>query len=455
MVKSEGLAALSYFVSSGNEAMVIDSRRDADIYQHLAGEYGAEIIHIFETHRNEDYVTGSLELKRIFPDAHIGHSNQTNFGYGDDRLTDNESFNIGRMKVTCIQTPGHTNDSICYAVADLSVGTEPIIAFTGDTLFVNEVGRTDLVDIKKHEEMSRKLYESLHKKLLPIGDGVIIYPGHGAGSVCGGDIGEREVSTIGFEKANNAWLNMTEEEFVTSKTCQRLTRAPYFKHCERLNTIGPPILTDLPKTKELDVEELSQLLLEDDHRSIDTRSSSEFLQRHIPNSISLAITNMGRLVGLALRHHQTFSIILRNDHDDLLLASNMLHRIGFDNIVGYLKNGLEQWVASGRETGCIEDLFLEQFGLKQTRREVKVIDVRELHEFDEEHIEDSLSVPLTRLEENAKNLKIDGPITTFCNSGYRSTTAASILKRQGFDNITVSLDGMKVWKSHDFPLEKE
>ncbi|MFW9975921.1 MAG: rhodanese-like domain-containing protein, partial [Candidatus Thorarchaeota archaeon] len=174
-----------------------------------------------------------------------------------------------------------------------------------------------------------------------------------------------------------------------------------------------------------------------------------------PNSISLAITNMGRLVGLALRHHQTFSIILRNDHDDLLLASNMLQRIGFNNIVGYLKNGLEQWIASGRETGCIEDLYLEQFGSKQTRREVKVIDVREPHEFDEEHIEDSLSIPLTRLEENAKNLKIDGPITTFCHSGYRSTTAASILKRQGFDNITVSLDGMKVWKSHDFPLETE
>ncbi len=454
-VKSEGLAALSYFVSSGNEAIVIDPRRDADIYKHLADENGAEIIHIFETHKNEDYVTGSLELKRIVPKARVGHSNQTNFDYGDDKLADNESFNIGKMKVTCIQTPGHTNDSICYVVADLSVGIEPIIAFTGDTLFVNEVGRTDLVDIKKHEEMSRILYDSLHKKLLPIGDGVIIYPGHGAGSVCGGDIGEREISTIGFEKVNNSWLNMTEEEFVTSKTHQRLTRAPYFKNCEHLNTIGPPILADLPKPKELDLEEFSRLLLEDRHRAIDTRPSDEFLQRHIPNSISLSISNMGRLSGLALRHQQTFSIILRNDHDDLSLASAMLHRIGFDNIVGYIKNGLEQWIANGRETGCIEDLFLEQFGSKQTRREVKVIDVRESHEFDEEHIEDSLSLPLTRLEEDAKNLKIDGPITTFCNSGHRSTTAASILKRQGLDNITVSLDGMKVWKSHDFPLEKE
>ncbi|MFW9975109.1 MAG: MBL fold metallo-hydrolase, partial [Candidatus Thorarchaeota archaeon] len=283
-IKSEGLEALSYFVSSGNKAMVIDPRRDADIYKNLVEKDGVEIIHIFETHRNEDYITGSLELKIIFPDARIGHSNQTNFGYGDDQLADNESFNIGKMKVTCIQTPGHTNDSICYAVADLSVGSDPIIAFTGDTLFVNEVGRTDLVDIKKHEEMSRKLYESLHEKLLPIGDGVIIYPGHGAGSICGGNIGEREISTIGFEKVNNTWLNMTEEEFVASKTHQRLTRAPYFKHCEHLNTIGPPILADLPKPKELDVEEFSQLLLEDDHRAIDTRSSSEFLQKHIPNS---------------------------------------------------------------------------------------------------------------------------------------------------------------------------
>ena len=285
-IKSEGIAALSYLVSSRNEAMVIDPRRDAAIYKNLADEDGVEITHIFETHRNEDYVIGSLELKMMVPEARIGHSNQTNFKYGDDSIADGETFIIGKMSINCIQTPGHTDDSICYVVADRNVGPNPILAFTGDTLFVNEVGRTDLVDLDKHEEMSRKLYNSLHQKLLPLGDGVIIHPGHGAGSVCGKDIGEREFSTIFFEKANNVWLGMSEAVFVESKVHQHLTRASYFKHCEHLNTIGPPIVADLPEPQELDIESFSKLLKDDDHRAIDTRPSDEFVNRHIPRSIS-------------------------------------------------------------------------------------------------------------------------------------------------------------------------
>ena len=180
-IKSEGIAAISYFVSSGSEAIVIDPRRDVAIYRRLADENDVSISHVFETHRNEDYVTGSLELKALIPEVRIGHSNQTDFRYGDDSLADDEVFNIGEMSVRCIHTPGHTDDSICYVVADRSVSVDPIVAFTGDTLFVNEVGRTDLVDKKKHEEMSIKLFHSLHEKLLPLGDGVIIHPGHGAG----------------------------------------------------------------------------------------------------------------------------------------------------------------------------------------------------------------------------------------------------------------------------------
>jgi hydroxyacylglutathione hydrolase len=453
-IKSEGIAALSYFISSGSEAMVVDPRRDASIYREIALEEGVEITYIFETHRNEDYVTGSLELKNMVPEARIGHSDQTNFRFGDDSLSDEETIKIGNMRVTSLQTPGHTDDSICYLVADLSVGADPIVAFTGDTLFVNEVGRTDLVDIKKHEEMSRKLYNSLHEKLLPIGDGVIIHPGHGAGSVCGGDIGDREFSTIGFEKANNVWLGMDEDTFVQSKIHQHLTLAPYFKHCEHLNTIGPPILADLPEPPELEISNFSELLEDDNHRAIDTRPSDEYAKSHIPGSISLSTANMGLLAAWVLKPEQTFSIILRNEEDDLAFATTILHRFGYDNIIGYLKNGLEQWVASGRKIGFIEKIALDDFKAKQTRHEVKVLDVREPHEFEKEHIEGSVSYPLTRLEESVKGLVSAGPIATICPSGHRSTTAASILKRQGLNNITVSMDGLKGWSARGYPLEK-
>lgn len=432
--------------------MVIDPRRDVEIYRQLAIEEGVEIVHIFETHRNEDFVTGSLELQAIFPDARIGHSNQTNFQFGDDSISDSETFTVGKMKVTCIQTPGHTLDSICYLVADGSVGSNPSIAFTGDTLFVNEVGRTDLVDKKKHESMSRKLYRSLHEKLLPQGDEVIIHPGHGAGSVCGGDIGDRESSTIGFERANNRWLSMNEEEFVEAKINQELTLSSYFKHCEHLNTIGPPLVANMPAPSELDVEQFSQLIEDNSHRAIDIGTSVDFLKSHIPGSISLSITNMGGLVGLALRPNLTFSIILRAGNDDWSLASAMLHRIGYDHIIGYLRDGLKNWVKSGRKTSSIEKLSLDEFGARQTRREVIVVDVREPHEYHEECIENSISVPLTSIEETDIGFAKDGPITTICPSGYRSTTAASILKRRGVEDISVSLDGLKAWKAYDYPL---
>ncbi|MBY8996933.1 MAG: MBL fold metallo-hydrolase [Candidatus Thorarchaeota archaeon] len=452
-IKSEGIAALSYFVSSGREAMVVDPRRDASIYKHFADEEGVEITHIFETHRNEDYVIGSLELKAMVPEARIGHSNQTNFRYGDNSLADGETFTIGKMSITCLQTPGHTDDSICYVVADRTVGPDPIVAFTGDTLFVNEVGRTDLVDLKKHEEMSRKLYNSLNQILLPLGDGVIIHPGHGAGSVCGKDIGDREFSTIGFEKANNAWLGMSEDVFVASKVRQRLTRALYFKHCEHLNTIGPPIIADLPEPQELDIESFSKMLEDDGHRALDIRPAAEFLKRHIPRSISIKLKIMGWLAGWALRPEQTFSIILSIDGDDLVLAKAMLHRIGYDNILGFLRNGVNQWSASGRETDSIEVLSLDEFGAKQTRREVVVIDVREPHEYDKERIEDSVSSPMTGFEEKAKDFMAAGPTVILCPVGNRSTTAASILKHKGVDDIAVSLDGLKAWKAFDYPLE--
>ncbi|GAG22427.1 unnamed protein product, partial [marine sediment metagenome] len=195
-VRSEGIAHLSYFISSSGDAAVIDPRRDVDVYLKLALRDQADIKYIFETHRNEDYVIGSLELQHHVTSVEIGHSLVTDFKYGDNKLTDGDEFQIGNLEIQCVHTPGHTDDSMCYLVTDTATGFSPIVLFSGDTLFVNEVGRTDLVDINIHEEMSRKLYHSLHEKVLKLDDGIIVYPGHGAGSVCGEAIGEREFTTI-------------------------------------------------------------------------------------------------------------------------------------------------------------------------------------------------------------------------------------------------------------------
>ncbi|MFW9811847.1 MAG: rhodanese-like domain-containing protein [Candidatus Thorarchaeota archaeon] len=451
-IKSEGLASLSYFVVSRDEAVVIDPRRDVEVYTRLAERSEVAITHILETHRNEDYVIGSLELHSTFPESKIAHSKATSFKYGNINLDDQDTITVGDMLITCLNTPGHTDDSMCYVVADRSVSTDPIVAFTGDTLFVNSVGRTDLVDIKKHEDMSRKMYHSLHERLLKLPDGVVIRPGHGSGSVCGGDIGSREFSTIGFERKHNIWLSMEEDEFIQRKVKQRLTTASYFKHCEHLNTIGAPLLSEQPIAREVEIGEFETLLKQEKHRAIDIRSSLQFTVGHIPGTISLSIHNMGLLVGLALRPTQNFSIIFENNMDELKLAKAMLHRIGYDDIRGYLRNGIESWTKSGRELRSIESMSLEVFGAYQTRSELDIIDVREPHEFVEERIEGSRSIPLSDFGEEAATIDSDRFIATICPRGNRGTTAASILLREGKTDVKVSMDGLKAWKDQDFPL---
>ncbi|MGY5858033.1 MAG: rhodanese-like domain-containing protein [Candidatus Thorarchaeota archaeon] len=452
-IRSEGLAALSYLVSSRNEAMVIDPRRDASIYHNLAKESGIKITHIFETHRNEDYVTGSVELQSYIPDAEIGHSKETKFGYGDLDISDGEEFKIGSLKVTCLNTPGHTDDSMCYVVADTAVGLHPTNMFTGDTLFVNEVGRTDLVDITKHEEMSKKLYKSLHDKVLTQEDEVFIHPGHGAGSVCGGEIGEQDSSTIGYEKEHNIWLSMDEDEFIRSKVNQRLTRSSYFKRCEKLNTDGAPLLSSLKPLEEFDIDAYERLLVHPDHRGIDTRPSSDFLDSHIPDTLSLSLTNIGKIAGWALRSNQTFTFIL-NDISDLELAKSSLYRVGLDNVIGYLKEGFHGWTNSGKVVESISTISSVNLTGALKRDNLSVIDVREAHEFEQEWVPTSRSSPLTRLEEEVAYLDTIEKIVTVCPSGFRSTTAASIMKRSGIDNVAVYLTGLTNWKADGYPMEK-
>ncbi|TFG28221.1 MBL fold metallo-hydrolase [Candidatus Thorarchaeota archaeon] len=451
-IRSEGLAALSYFVSSESEAMVIDPRRDASFYQTLAANSDCVITHIFETHRNEDYVSGSLELQSYSPKAEIAHSKETKFGYGDIDIADGDIFQVGMMKVTCLNTPGHTDDSMCYIVADSSVGPDPIVAFTGDTLFVNEVGRTDLVDINKHEQMSRKLYSSLHERLLPVGDDVIIHPAHGAGSVCGGAIGDREFSTIGYEKKNNIWLSLDEDEFIAKKVNQRLTLTSYFKRCEKINTEGPPLLSSLPSIEELDVDEYDKLLRHPDHRGIDTRHIADFLDSYIPGSISISLSNIGLLAGWVLRSDQTFTFILGN-FADLEQAKNSLYRVGLDNITGYLKDGFRGWLNSRKVVEHIPTLLPPDLNDGLKKNEFRILDVRESHEYDMERIPTSSNSPLTRLDEEASDLDTSKKIVTVCPSGFRSTTAASIMKHNGLNDVAVFISGLKKWKSNGYPVE--
>lgn len=450
-IRSAGLAHLSYFVSSKSEAMVIDPRRDCDIYVELANSEEANIVNIFETHRNEDYVTGSLELQELVPNSRIGHSNATNFGFGDDSISDEESFRVGEIRITALQTPGHTNDSICYAVSDSSMGPDILVLFTGDTLFVNEVGRTDLVDLKKHEAMSRRLWHSLHERILPLGDGVIIYPGHGAGSVCGGAIGRRDFSTIGYERRNNIWLAMEEEEFVQTKMKQKLTKASYFKRCEALNTNGPPLLADLPPLEHFKINAFEETASSDNCVILDTRPATSFAQEHIPGSISLDMNRLGLSAGWVLSKENQFLFILES-LVYLQEACGMLYRVGLDSIVGYLGGGYATWKNSGKKSNSLPIYRLEEISKGLSDKSLQLVDVRQPHETEVNYIAGSLFAPLSMINENIPSLDKNIPIVTICQAGVRSTTAASILKRVGFSEVGVTESGMDDWMARGYPM---
>ncbi len=432
--------------------MIIDPRRDADIYFNIAKQDKAEIRYVFETHRNEDYVIGSCDVKHRVPSSQIGHSDATRFKYGDLQIGDGDVFTVGKIRVTCLNTSGHTDDSMCYLLSDESVGFDPVAVFTGDTLFVGEVGRTDLVDIKKHEQMSRKLYHSLHDKVLPLKDGVMVYPGHGAGSVCGAAIGERDLTTIGYERAYNPWLSIGEDEFVERKINQRLTRAPYFKRCEHLNTIGPPIVADFPSPLEMNVDDFEQAMQDDKNVILDTRSASEFVKGHIPHSISLPLSHMGLFAGWVLEDDKDFFFAL-GAKADLRDARGMLLRVGLDSIVGYLTEGIKSWLEAGRSVKSFKTYSAQELRTQVDRDLLKILDVRQPHETEKELIEGSLLAPLTSIAEDIEMVDPQTHIATMCPFGVRATTGASILAKAGFQNVGIPLDGLRGWKRAGYPLQ--
>lgn len=275
VVTSKGLASNSYFLADGEEALVVDPCRDCIVYAQLAEQECVEIKYVVETHRNEDYVVGSLEL-RDMTGAEIAHSKELPFKYGEHSLSDGDILNIGNLRIETLYTPGHTNESLCYAVYESGESNIPMMVFTGDTLFAGEVGRTDLYGPDAQLEQAEKLYNSIHEKLLPLGDHVIIYLGHGAGSVCGHHISDREFSTIGYERKTNPMLQVDKEAFVARSIAQKMLVPPYFRKMEYYNLNGVPLLRELPVPRPLSVSEFEREIEKSDLVVVDTREPDAF-----------------------------------------------------------------------------------------------------------------------------------------------------------------------------------
>jgi hydroxyacylglutathione hydrolase len=451
-IESKGLAHYSYYLSDAGDALVIDPRRDCETYLKLAKKDSSKIKYILETHRNEDYVIGSLELQNL-TDAEIAHSKETPFKYGDHRLDDNDSLQIGNLKIKTLYTPGHTNDSLCYVLYESRNMSTPIMVFTGDTLFAGDVGRTDLLGGDKQREQSAKLFDSLQEKVLTLGNQVTVYPGHGGGSVCGHHISTRPITTIGYEKKTNLLLSMNKEQFITQLLKQKLLKPPYFTKMEQFNLEGPPLLQHAFHPQSLEANQFEEKMKETGTTIVDTRSPSVFAGSYILGSINIWLDGLSFFPGWVLSYEQKILLVTERE-EDVETAKVYLWRLGFDNIVGHLSHSIESWRNNGKPIERLK--IVSAFGLKQMidRKKISVVDVRSPTEWEEGYIEGAERIYIGRLMNEVGRLPKDRPIASICSVGNRSGIGASILKKAGFKKVYNVLGGMMDWEELGYPTRR-
>ena len=444
-IKSEGLAQLSYLIGDGNEAAVIDPRRDCEIYAQMARERGCRITGIFETHRNEDLISGAPILAKITgAPVHHGPNAAGEVAYANT-VAEGDRFTFGQLGLKVLETPGHTDDSLSFAIYDDNYGDEAVGVFTGDALFVGDVGRTDFYP-DRAEEVAGNLFDSL-QKLLALGDQTIIYPAHGAGSVCGDKMANREFSTIGHERRNNPMLKIDDrEKFIQAKISEHHNQPPYFRVMERLNLQGASAAPAVLTPPALDGEAFRKVA--DAATLLDVRGIAAFLGAHIPGSLAMPVGMLPAFAGWFLEEDDELLLIADSAAQAEEAARN-LARIGYDRVLGYLEPSLPEWAAGAQHFTPVTVIDTQEVAqrVKAGRENWLLLDVRDQGEISEGIIKGAETIYVGKLPGELNRLPEDSHITVMCASGARATIAASILLRAGYDKVDVFLGSMGAWQS--------
>ncbi len=446
-IEAEGIAHYSYLIGDDGEAAVIDPRIDCGVYLAQTGPSGYRLLHIFETHRHEDFVLGSAALAAR-TGAAIWHADaQWEYRYGTPSR-DGQTWRIGRLTLRAIHCPGHTPGSISYLLADPD--GVPWMVFTGDALFAGDVGRVDLLGMDQAPALAGQLYDTLFGKLLPLGDGVIVCPAHGSGSVCAGGIGERPWTTIGLERLHNPKLRWQDRGAFIAHVASKLERPPYFRRMERFNLDGATVPETVAAPRS--VAEFARLSRE--AIVLDTRTVLAFGASHIPGALSIWAAGLPSFAGWFLPDDRP--LLLVNDADDPAPVSRALMRLGFTDVAGCLSGGMLAWHMAGRESEAVATVTVQSLCAElDAGGERWILDVRGTGEL--EHtglIPGAHHIHVTELPARLEEVPRDRRVTIFCGSGLRSMIAASLLRREGWRDVAVVLGGIAGWHSVSCPIRR-
>lgn len=442
-IKTAGLSHFSYLIGSEGKAAVIDPRRDCAIYLEKARASGLEITHIFETHRNEDLVSGAPILAEMTRARVLHGPNAGDNVVYADTIQEGDWFSIGQLKLGVLETPGHTDDHLAFALFDTEYSETAVAVFTGDALFVGDVGRTDFYPDRK-KEVAGLLYDSL-QKIIALGDQALIYPAHGAGSVCGSKMAEREFSTIGHERRNNPRLQIEDREhFIRAKIEENHYQPPYFRLMERLNVEGgePP-----PRVLKPNRMTLAELKRSSADHMIDVREPLAFASAHFPGSMNLPVDMIPAFAGWFIGENETIALIA-SEEDQLATAMEHLTRIALDNILGgYV--GVVPAAANGEAMHAIPMIDTDEVTkrLNEDPHNWTLLDVRDADERASVSIDKSEHIYVGQLNERWKNLDRNRQYTLMCASGMRATVAAGWLSSRGFEKLDVYLGSMGAWQA--------
>ncbi|CAG4990494.1 Hydroxyacylglutathione hydrolase [Dyadobacter sp. CECT 9275] len=432
------LAQGAYFIESEGEAAVIDPLREVTSYIRKAEKTGAKIRYVFETHFHADFVSGHLDLAAK-TGAVIVYGPQAETGFSSYKAKDGEVFKLGNISIQVLHTPGHTFESVCYLLMDEN--GKPAALFSGDTLFIGDVGRPDLAqkgDIDQYD-LAGILYDSLRNKIMPLPDDVVVYPAHGAGSACGKNISKETSDTLGNQKRFNYALraDMSREEFIAEVTAGLPEPPQYFPENVKMNKEGYEPMDAVmkrgdralaPQTFETIANQTGALVL-------DTRSAAEFSKGFIPNAINIGLDgSFAPWVGALIPDlKQTILLVTEPGREEEVITR--MARVGYDYTIGYLDGGFQSWQKAGKEVDTVENISAEELSVRAASEAVHVIDVRKPDEFEKGHVKDAFNLPLDYINDLMQEFPKGEQLYIHCAGGYRSMIAASILKSRGFEDV--------------------